>query len=77
MNMSFDFGKWLIETRHEHNLSQDKLAELILIEPENISKYERGKAMPNLSTINRVCECMGYEVQIVQKNAQILENFKS
>lgn len=77
MNVSFDFGKWLIETRHRHNMSQDDLSELIMINSENISKYENGKIIPNLHTVNRVCECMGYEIQIVPKTPDSFKNERS
>lgn len=77
MNVSFDFGKWLIETRHKHHLSQDDLAQLIMINSENISKYENGKIIPNLHTVNRVAECMGYEIRIVPKSPEFLKNDES
>lgn len=77
MNMSFDFGKWLISTRKELGLSQTQLSEKIMIDSQNISHYENGKYIPNLYTLDRICNALGYEIQIVSKEGDFFKNNKS
>ena len=58
-------GKRLRELRKRKGIKQEKLAELIGVEPASISNIENGKnypSMTNLESILRVIECSFLEV---------------
>lgn len=50
------FGKRLRELRKRNNMTQEKLAEIIGIEPRNILKIENGKSFPRISTMQKIME---------------------
>lgn len=57
-------GRFLVEARRRHGLSQAELAELAGMTQTNISRIERDKASPSLRTLNRLLEAMGETLQI-------------
>lgn len=48
------FNERLKELREEHNLTQTKLANELLIDQRSLSFYEIGKYEPNIDTIKRM-----------------------
>ena len=54
----------LIRARQEANLTQKELAEKTGIYQADISKIERGLANPSLSTLKRLSDGLGMELQI-------------
>jgi transcriptional regulator with XRE-family HTH domain len=57
-------GRFLIEARRRHGLTQQDLAERTGITQTNISRIERDKVSPSLFTLNRLLEAMGETVRI-------------
>ena len=55
MNSS-KIGKFIKEKRKERDLTQNDLAEHLLTSRENISKWERGLAIPNTEYLKPLCE---------------------
>lgn len=56
--MYVKIGAYLAQLRKQHQLSQGQLAILLDVTPQAISKWERGKSMPNFSLLLRVCEIL-------------------
>ena len=48
------FNERLKELREEHNLTQTKLANELLIDQRSLSFYEIGKYEPNIDTLKRM-----------------------
>lgn len=57
-------GRFLVEARRRHKLSQHDLAERTGMTQANISRIERDKVSPSLHTLNRLLEAMGETLQI-------------
>ncbi len=52
-------GEFIKKERKKLNLSQSKLAEMLFVEPQTISKWERGLGMPDYDNIDRLREIFG------------------
>ncbi len=76
-------GKFIAECRKRENLTQMQLAEKLGITDKAISKWERGIAMPDSSTMLELCDILGISVNELlsgekismeknQKNEQLL-----
>ena len=76
-------GKFIAECRKTKNLTQMQLAEKLGITDKAISKWERGIAMPDSSTMLELCDILGINVNELlsgekismennQKNEQLL-----
>lgn len=57
------FGKRVRELRKSKNLTQEDLAELMNMEPSNISKLECGLHFPQPEKIEKLAKIMGVEIQ--------------
>lgn len=57
-------GHFLVQARRRHGLSQREIAELTGMTQANISRIERDKVSPSLSTLNRILEAMGETLTI-------------
>ena len=55
------FGKNLKKIRKEHGLSQKELAKAIKISPQNICRWERGEAYPQIIWVYEIAEVLGIE----------------
>lgn len=55
-------GKRIKELRKEKNFSQEKLAECIGIEPNNLSRIENGKNYPSPETIAKIADTLNLDV---------------
>ncbi len=60
--MKKQFGKRLREIRLRHNLTQEKLSELIGIKPENYSRIENGLSFPKPENIEKISSILNVEV---------------
>lgn len=56
------FGKNVKNLRKKYQLTQEKLAELIDIEPANISKMENGTHFPSLRTLTKLVNVLGLDI---------------
>lgn len=52
-------GKFIAEKRKERNMTQMQLAEQLGITDRAVSKWERGKSLPDASIMLRLCELLG------------------
>ena len=55
-------GKFIAECRKEKSLTQAALAEQLGITDRAVSKWERGKNMPDLSIMPDLCELLGISI---------------
>ena len=55
-------GKFIAECRRKKNLTQMQLAETLNITDRAVSKWERGKAMPDSSIMLKLCEVLDITV---------------
>ena len=62
MNIKTQFGKRLREIRISKNLTQEKIAENIGIQPENYSRIENGLSFPKPENIVKLSEVLGVEI---------------
>lgn len=61
MKLTKKFGKRLKEIRKRRNISQEELAELVGMEPNNISKLELGEHLPKKENLEKLCEVLEIE----------------
>jgi uncharacterized protein YjbI with pentapeptide repeats len=55
-------GNKIVAARKKMNLSQAELAQQISISPQAVGKWERGESMPDISTLNRIAEILGVDL---------------
>lgn len=55
-------GKFIGELRKEKKLTQKELAEKLLISDKTVSKWERGKGLPDVSLMMPLCEILDITV---------------
>lgn len=55
-------GNKITEARKKSNLSQAELASKISISPQAVGKWERGESMPDITTLNRLAEIFGLDL---------------
>ena len=55
-------GKFIAQKRKEKNLTQENLAERIGVSNKSISKWERGKCMPDYSIVESLCKELGITI---------------
>ena len=53
------FGKTIKELRQNHAMTQERLAELLNISPQAVSRWETGAAMPDISLIPPLANLFG------------------
>lgn len=61
LNSTF-IGNKIAEARKKSNLSQAELANKISISPQAVGKWERGESMPDITTLNRLAEIFGVDL---------------
>lgn len=59
---SKSIGNKIAEARKQINLSQSELAKQVSISPQAVGKWERGESMPDISTLNRLAEILGVDL---------------
>lgn len=55
-------GSKIAEARKKMNLSQAELGQKVSISPQAVGKWERGESMPDISTLNRLAEILGVDL---------------
>lgn len=60
----FEVMKALIEARTKQNMTQKELAERSGIRQSNISRIEKGVSSPNISTLQKLAEGLGMNLQV-------------
>ncbi|HJY11154.1 MAG TPA: helix-turn-helix transcriptional regulator, partial [Flavobacterium sp.] len=64
-------GNKIATARKKINLSQADLAKQVSISSQAVGKWERGESMPDISTLNRLAEILGVDLNYFS------ETFKS
>lgn len=67
-------GKFILSLRKERNLSQNKLAEMIPITRQAISRWEQGKSLPDSSTMMRLSDIFGVTIDELLSGERIEKN---
>ena len=62
--LEFALTELLITSRMEQDLTQKELAEKSGVRQSNISRIEKGQAMPSLATLDKIAKALGKEVQV-------------
>lgn len=65
---SKSIGNKIIAARKKVNLSQAELAQQVSISPQAVGKWERGESMPDISTLNRLAEILGVDLNYFSEN---------
>lgn len=55
-------GKRISEHRKEKNIKQDELAEMLLVSPQAVSKWENDISCPDISVLPKLAEILGITV---------------
>jgi uncharacterized protein YjbI with pentapeptide repeats len=63
-------GSKIAKARKEKNMSQAELAGLLFISPQAVGKWERGESIPDISTVNRLAEILGVDLNYFSENFQ-------
>ncbi len=62
VNVKKLLGNRIKEIRKERKITQEKLAELIDIEPNNVSKIENGKNYPSAENLAKIAQALNTEI---------------
>lgn len=67
---SKSIGNKIVTARKKINLSQADLALQVSISPQAVGKWERGESMPDISTLNRLAEIFGVDLNYFSDSFQ-------
>lgn len=73
MQNSKSIGNKIATARKNVNLSQAQLAKHISISPQAVGKWERGESMPDITTLNRLAEILGVDLNYFSENIQTVD----
>lgn len=57
-------GEYIRKMRSEARLTQRQLADALGCQQPAIARLEAGEAMPNLTTLRRISEALGFDLEI-------------
>ena len=64
-------GKRIQTRRQEQNITQEKLAERVVISVVYLSKIENGRVYPTLETLSNICTELDTELSAILSNTEI------
>lgn len=67
---SKSIGNKIAEARKKINLSQAELAQQVSISPQAVGKWERGESMPDITTLNRLAQIFGVDLNFFSDSFQ-------
>ncbi len=67
-------GKFIAAARKAHGMTQKQLAERLLISDKTVSKWERGKGLPEVGLMLPLCEALQITVNDLLSGEKISEN---
>lgn len=67
-------GNKITEARKKTNMSQAALAQFLFISPQAVGKWERGESIPDITTLNRLAEILGVDLNYFSENFQSLQD---
>lgn len=70
MTNSNIIGNKIAAARKNKSLSQAELAKQISISPQAVGKWERGESMPDITTLNRLAEILGVDLNYFSESFQ-------
>lgn len=59
-----DFIDFIKKARYDKHLSQSKLGQMCGLKQQYIYQIESGKVVPNLKTMLKIVEALGYEISL-------------
>ena len=62
--LEYQLMMMILKARNEQHLTQSELAERTGIRQSNISRIEKGQALPSISTLSKIAHGLGKELQI-------------
>lgn len=71
---SKSIGNKIAEARKKNNLSQAELAQQVSISAQAVGKWERGESMPDISTLNRLAEIFGLDLNYFSESFHSVNN---
>lgn len=77
MGRSENFGNLIKRLRLERNLSQQQLADQLVISRGAVSMWESGKRLPDVGTLSRLADCLGVDSSILIDAMQEHDTFIS
>ena len=66
-------GRFIKECRNEKNMTQQELADKLMVSYKTISKWECGKGLPEVSLMIPLCEMLGVNVNELLSGCHIEE----
>ena len=78
MHLKKELGKRIQNIRKSKNITQEKLAEVIGIDPKNVSRIENGNSYPSAETLTAIANALGvavYELFIFREDIPV-DNMK-
>ena len=66
-------GKLIRRLRLEQNRTQKQVAEYLNVSEQAVSKWERGLGLPDISSLNRLSECLGVNLKDLL-SGELIEN---
>ncbi len=76
MQNSKSIGNKIATTRKKNNLSQAELAQQVSISSQAVGKWERGESMPDITTLNRLAEILGVDLNYFSESFQSVHTIK-
>jgi uncharacterized protein YjbI with pentapeptide repeats len=70
---SKSIGDKIATARKKTNLSQAELAQQVSISPQAVGKWERGESMPDITTLNRLAEILGVDLNYFSESFQTVD----
>lgn len=71
LNSKF-IGEKIVAARKKVNLSQAELAQRVMLSSQAVGKWERGESMPDITTLNRLAEIFGVDLNYFSESFQSL-----
>jgi transcriptional regulator with XRE-family HTH domain len=71
---SKSIGNKITIARKKINLSQAELAQQVSISSQAVGKWERGESMPDITTLNRLAEILGVDLNYFSERFQSVKN---
>ena len=62
--LEYQLMRMILKARNEQHLTQSELAERTGIRQSNISRIEKGQALPSISTLSKIAHGLGKKLQI-------------
>ena len=64
----YEFGNKIYELRKKCKISQEKLGELVGVSNKAVSKWEMGKAKPNVDVLKKLCDVFNVKLEYLLDN---------